>query len=123
MNDQEKTQVLVTLKDFSSIAKKGTLNNMFLMTFAELADRKQNKSIEAAEMHLQMDVLIAILEKVTLKRDNYLTLMQNLKSFIADRQTQKKGYKLVSKVVERIELTNLDDIAEIKAVINPIMAG
>lgn len=99
------------------------MNNMFLMTFAELADRKQNKSIEAAEMHLQMDVLIAILEKVTLKRDNYLTLMQNLKSFIADRQTQKKGYKLVSKVVERIELTNLDDIAEIKAVINPIMAG
>lgn len=123
MNDAEKAQVLATLKDFSSIAKKGTLNNMFLMTFAELTDRKQNKSIEAAEMLLQMDVLIAILEKVTLKRENYLTLMQNLKSFIDEKVTQKKGYKLLSKVIERIELTNLDEIAEIKAVINPIMAG
>jgi len=38
-------------------------------------------------MLLQLDVLIAILEKVSLKRENYLTLMTNAKIFVADRQT------------------------------------
>ena len=45
MTDAERAQVLMTLKDFSSVAKSGTLNNLFLMTFADLVERKQNKSI------------------------------------------------------------------------------
>ena len=85
MNDSERRQVLTTLKDFSSIAKIGTLNNLFLMTFAELVEKKQAKSISLPEMLLQLDVLIAILEKVKLKRENYITLMQNVKLFAEDR--------------------------------------
>ena len=42
MNDAQKRQVLATLKDFSSIAKSGTLNNLFLATFSELVQKKQN---------------------------------------------------------------------------------
>ena len=123
MTQTQQAQVLVTLKDFSSIAKIGTLNNLFLMTFAELVEKKQNNSVSLPEILLQLDVLIAILEKVKLKRDNYLTLMQHVKIFAEDRQTQKKGYKILAKVVERFELQGLDDIAEIKQTITPIMKG
>jgi len=72
---------------------------------------------------LQLDVLIAILEKVRLKRENYLTLMTNVKNFISDKHTQKKGYKILAKVIERFELQSLDDIVEIKTAITPIMVG
>ena len=75
MSDAQRKQVLTTLKDFSSIAKLGTLNNMFLTTFAELVERKNNSSIETQELHRQLDVLIAILEQCSLKRENYITLM------------------------------------------------
>ena len=122
MTDGERKQVLTTLQDFSSIAKSGTLNNLFLMSFAELVERKQNKSIQTDELLNQMDVLMAILEKVRLKRENYLTLMENVKVFIDDRLIQKKGYKVLSKVIERFELQNLDEVAEIKAKITPIMS-
>ena len=123
MNESQKAQVLTTLKDFSSISKIGTLNNLFLMSFAELVEKKQANTATLAEILLQLDVLIAILEKVSLKRENYLTLMQHVKVFAEDRQTQKKGYKILAKVVERFELTGLDDIADIKNTITPIMKG
>lgn len=45
INDSERAQILAALKDFSSIAKIGTLNNMFLMTFAELVEKKKNKTV------------------------------------------------------------------------------
>ena len=87
MTDAERRQVLVTLRDFSSVAKTGTLNNLFLVTFAELVDRKTNNSVTQTETMLQLDVLIAILDKVKLKRENYLTLMQHVKIFVSDRST------------------------------------
>ena len=59
-------------------------------------------------------MLIAILEKVRLKKENYLSLMQYVKVFADDRQTQKKAYKILSKVIARFELESLDEIVEIK---------
>ena len=73
-------------------------------------------------MH-QLDVLIAILEKVRLKKENYIKLMPHVKVFVDDRTTQKKGYKILAKVIERFELSNLDEIAEIKQTITPMMKG
>ena len=67
--------------------------------------------------------MIAILEKVRLKKENYLTLMQHVKVFADDRSTQKKAYKILAKVVERFELTGLDEITEIKQTIIPLMKG
>ena len=49
--------------------------------------------------------------------------MQHVKVFVDDRQTQKKGYKILSKVVSRFELSNMAEIAEIKQTITPIMQG
>ena len=123
MNDSQKSQVLTTLKDFSSISKIGTLNNLFLTSFAELVEKKQSNAATPAEILLQIDVLIAILEKVRLKKENYLTLMQHVKVFADDRSTQKKAYKILAKVVERFELTGLDEITEIKETITPLMKG
>jgi len=71
----------------------------------------------------QLDVLIAILDKVKLKRDNYLSLMSHVKVFVDDRATQKKGYKILAKVIERFELSTLDEISEIKQTITPLMRG
>ena len=123
MNDSQKSQVLTTLKDFSSISKIGTLNNLFLTSFAELVEKKQSNTATPAEILLQVDVLIAILEKVRLKKENYLTLMQHVKVFADDRSTQKKAYKILAKVIERFELTGLDEITEIKETITPLMKG
>ena len=52
MSDSDRAQVLQTLQDFSSVAKIGTLNNLFLTTFAELVQRKQSNSIEMDEAML-----------------------------------------------------------------------
>lgn len=40
MGESDRTQCLKTLQDFSSIAKSGTLNNLFLTSFAELVTQK-----------------------------------------------------------------------------------
>lgn len=37
MSDMEKTQILKTLQDFSSVAKSVKLSNLFLQSFAEVA--------------------------------------------------------------------------------------
>ena len=44
-------------------------------------------------------MLIAILEKVRLKKENYLSLMKYVKVFADDKQTQKKAYKILAKVI------------------------
>ena len=50
MSEAQRKQVLDTLKDFSSIAKIGTLNNLFLMSFAELVDKKQANQISSEQI-------------------------------------------------------------------------
>ena len=67
--------MIATLKDFSSIAKSGTLNNLFLTSYAELVEKKEQGSTNPVELLLQLDVLIAMMEKIRLNRDNYVTLM------------------------------------------------
>ena len=49
--------------------------------------------------------------------------MLGVKAFIEEKQTQKKGYKILSRVVERIHLENLDELIEIKNEITPMMKG
>jgi hypothetical protein len=51
-----------------------------------------------------LDVLIAMLEKVKLKKENQIVLMQGIRIFIDDYQTKKKAYKLLAKIVEKYEL-------------------
>lgn len=123
MGESDRTQCLKTLQDFSSIAKSGTLNNLFLTSFAELVTQKQCHSLSTTQQLLQIDILLAIMEKVKLKRDNYIALMRNIKVFIDDKQTQKKAYTMLARVVERFELTSLEELIEIKAEIVPLMKG
>jgi len=123
ITDADKTQILRTLKDFSSIAKSGMLNNLFLVSFADLVDKKQSAKLSHAETMLQLDILLAILDKVSLKRENYIALMQHVRVFVDDRTTSKKGYKILARVIQRFELTSLDEIAEIKQTIAPMMRG
>ena len=59
-----------------------------------------------------------------LKRENYVALMQHVKVFVEKRApTQKKGYKILTRVIERFELSSLDEIVEIKQAITPLMTG
>ena len=48
---------------------------------------------------LNLDVLIAIMDTVKLKKENYINVMRGVKLLVGDKQTQKKGYKLLSKVI------------------------
>lgn len=54
------------------------------------------------------------MEKVKLKKENQVALMRGVKVFVDDRSTQKKGYKILTKVVEKFDLENFDQLIEIK---------
>ena len=41
-----------------------------------------------------------MMDKVKLNRENKVSLMQGVKLFVNDRATQKKGYKILSKIIE-----------------------
>ena len=72
---------------------------------------------------LQLDLLIALMEKVKLKKENYVALMQGVKIFVDDRLTQKKGYRILTKIIERFDLESFDQLIEIKQGITPMMKG
>ena len=64
-----------------------------------------------------------MMEKVRLNKENYVTLMQTVKAFVEDKITEKKGYKILIKVIERIELANIDELLQIKEEITQLMRG
>jgi len=65
-----------------------------------------------------------MMEKVTLKkRENYLSLMSGVKVFIADNLTQKRGYKLLARIIEKYELQSVEELYEIREEITPLMRG
>ena len=54
------------------------------------------------------------MDKVKLKKENYIQVMRGVKQLVGDRQTQKKGYKILTKVISQFELTSLEELLEIK---------
>ena len=72
---------------------------------------------------LQLDIIIALMEKVKLKKENYVALMRGVKIFVDDKATQKKGYKILTNVVERFDLESFEQLVEIKTEITPLMKG
>lgn len=64
-----------------------------------------------------------MMEKVKLNKQNYIALMRGVKAFVNDKQTQKKGYKILTKVIEKFEVSSIDELAEIKNEITPMMRG
>jgi hypothetical protein len=55
----------------------------------------------------ELEVMRAMMEKVKLKKENYMSLMKGLKEFIICHGTQKQAYKLLAKIIEKYELENL----------------
>ena len=53
-----------------------------------------------------LDVLIAMMDQVKLKKENQMVLMQGIKVFINDYKTKNKAYKLLSLIVKKYELDN-----------------
>ena len=99
-----------TLQDFSSISKSVKLSNLFLTSFAELAAEQESPDCKIETTLLKLDILIAMMEKVKLKRENYLTLMSGVKVFLRSGAAQKRAYKLLAKVIEKYELTSVDEL-------------
>lgn len=87
LSEHEKAQVLLTLQDFSSIAKSVTLSNRFLTAFAELVTEQEANSVDTDAALRRLDVLIAMMEKVKLSRENQVQLMLGVKGFIEDKHT------------------------------------
>ena len=75
------------------------------------------------EILLQIEVLEAMMEKVKLNKANYVALMRGVKVFVQDKQTQKKGYKILAKVIEKFEFVSIDELQEIKHEITPMIKG
>jgi hypothetical protein len=55
----------------------------------------------------------AMMEKVKLTKENYISLMKGLKEFIQCQATQKQAYKLLAKIIEKYELENLEELVQI----------
>jgi hypothetical protein len=94
------------------------MSNSFLQDFVQLMVRftpneagMRMVSEQAAEKELE--VLRAIMEKVKLKKDNYVSLMNGLKIFIDCHTTQKQAYKLLAKIIEKYELQNVTGLIQI----------
>ena len=67
--------ILVTLQDFSSIAKTGKLSNLFLESFAEIVAAKERlgqlgHNTDSNQILLNLDVLFAMLQQVKLNKSN-----------------------------------------------------
>jgi predicted peroxiredoxin len=63
---------------------------------------------------LKLDIIITMLDKVKLQKDNYIEVMRGVKLFVDNKGTQKKGYKILSKVIEKFELSGLSELVQIK---------
>lgn len=117
------SKLLTTLQDFASIAKTGRLSNYFLKTFADVVNLKE----EGGDMTLvlkSLDVLIAMLEQVKLKKENQVVLMQGIKVFINSFHTKKKAFKLLAKVVEKYELEGgINELNQIHQELTPLVEG
>lgn len=72
---------------------------------------------------LQIDVLIAMMEQVRLTRDNYVNVMRGVKVFVDDKNTQKKGYKILQKVIDKFEISTVEELNQIKNELTPLMKG
>lgn len=125
MTGEEKEQILKTLTDFSSIAKTVKLSNIFLTSFADVLAvvERVGKVQENDAILLQMDVLIAMMEQVRLSRDNYVSVMRGVKIFVDEKSTQKRGYKILAKVIDKFEINTVDELAQIKNELTPLMKG
>jgi len=42
-----------------------------------------------------------MMEKVNLNKDNYVAVMNGVKVFVESHHTQKRGYKLLARVIEK----------------------
>ena len=49
--------------------------------------------------------------------------MRGVKLLVNDRQSQKKGYKILAKVIEKYEIEKIEDLGQIKNEITPLMKG
>lgn len=71
-----------------------------------------------------LDVLIAMLEKVKLKKENQIVLMQGIRIFIDDFQTKKKAYKLLARIVEKYELEEgITELVQVHKELTPMIDG
>ena len=123
LTQAERLQTLKTLQDFSQISKTVRLSNIFLTAFAEVVQSAEMSAGPREDVLLKLDVLIAMMDKVKLKKENYIALMRGVKLLVNDKQTQKKGYQILSKVIERYEIEKVDELSQIRTEITPMMKG
>jgi len=104
----ESAQLIRTLTDFASIAKSGKLNNLFLTEFASLCYSANPQD------SIKLDILLALMEKVKLKRENYATVMKETREhFIPNPALAKRGMKVICKAIERFEVQQFEELVAI----------
>lgn len=125
----DRAQILTALQDFASISKSIKMSNLFLQEFAGLHQRFTPNPLNGIRLvqelpaQRELEVLLAMMEKVKLVKDNYISLMKGLKLFIENTQTQKTAYKLLAKIIEKFELANIQELQQIQKELNPLLKG
>lgn len=94
------------------------MSNKFLQNFADLIQRfipnaAGMRLASEPQAQRELEVMRAMMEKVKLNKQNYMSLMKGLKEFIACPGTQKQAYKLLAKIIEKYELENLQELIQI----------
>ena len=128
ISDADRHQILITLQDFASISKSVRMSNKFLTNFADLMTRfipnaMGMRLVSDPQAQRELEVMRAMMEKVKLTKENYMSLMKGLKEFIQCQATQKQAYKLLAKIIEKYELENLEELVQIQKEINPLLVG
>lgn len=62
-----------------------------------------------------------MMEKIKLKKENYMALMKGIKSFLGNQQTQKHGYKILARVIEKYELQDVKELRSIQEELNLLL--
>jgi len=83
----------------------------------------ESHAIQSNLVLLKLDVLISLMEQIKLKKENYVALMRGVKIFVEQKATEKKGYKMLAKVIEKFQAESIQELIEIKDEVTPIMKG
>lgn len=83
----------------------------------------ESHAIQSNLVLLKLDVLISLMEQIKLKKENYVALMRGVKIFVEQKTTEKKGYKMLAKVIEKFQAESIQELIEIKDEVTPIMKG
>ena len=58
----------------------------------------------------KLDVLVGLISKTQLNKENQYTLLSKAKELTTDSKTRKKAYKLMAEIIKKFEFSSLSEL-------------